>query len=1147
MLTLDKFFPIFDESPEEGDEGNRRFIPLVEEIRQYHKSLFENMGKAYEIARKARQKGLDPSLDVEIPVARNMAERVERLLHIDGIAEKIIELEEKGVNREKICFIVAEELVKGKFGKFNVLEAIDKAVRSAVAILTEGVVAAPIEGIAKVKIDRNSDGSEFLKIYYSGPIRSAGGTAQVISVLVGDYVRRALGLNRYIPTEQEILRYIEEIPLYKKVANLQHLPSDEEIRLIVSNCPVCIDGEPTEDAEVSGYRNLPRVETNRVRGGMALVIAEGIALKAPKLKKIVDELGLDGWEWLEKLVGKKGGEEDSDVKPKEKYLADIIAGRPVFSYPSRKGGFRLRYGRARNSGLATVGINPATMIISDGFIAVGTQLKIERPGKAGSVVPVTSIEGPTVRLKNGDVLKVNTVQEAIAVKDEVDSILDVGEILINFGDFLENNHPLLPSPFVYEWWLQEVSDKIPKGDYKRISEDTALNLCDEYRIPLHPDYTYLWHDISVDDVLYLRDWISKGKVEGKYGKSALVVEMDARGKEILEKILLEHKVRNNRVVIEKWRVFVRCLGLNSELKKYTDATAADALELVRKLSGLDIRARAPSRIGARMGRPEKAKERLMSPPPHVLFPIGLAGGKTRDIKSAINYTSSYNAVRGVVSVEAAMRRCRQCGKETILSRCECGGLTEQYYYCPKCKIKTRKEVCPKCGEETTGYSRKNVNVRELYERALQNLGERDTFPVLKGVIGMTSRNKIPERLEKGILRAKHRLSVFKDGTIRYDMTDIPITHFRPREIGVGIEKLKELGYSVDWKGNELKSEEQIVELKPQDIILAKRAADYLVRVANFIDDLLVKFYGLESFYNVKSAEDLIGHLVIGLAPHTSAGVLGRIIGFADVLAGYAHPYFHAAKRRNCDGDEDCVMLLLDGLLNFSRSYLPDKRGGRMDAPLVLTVIIDPKEVDSEVHNMDIVEEYPLSFYYATLKCANPKDLVGIERVEDRLESELKNCGLSFTHDTADIAAGVKESSYKALKSMHDKVKAQMRLAEKIMAVDEHDVAERVITCHFLPDIIGNLRAFSRQEFRCVNCNEKYRRVPLQGKCVKCGGKLTLSVHSGSIKKYLEISKYLSESYKVSNYTRQRLMLIDLEIRSLFESDARKQVKIVDFF
>ena len=43
----------------------------------------------------------------------------------------------------------------------------------------------------------------------------------------------------------------------------------------------------------------------------------------------------------------------------------------------------------------------------------------------------------------------------------------------------------------------------------------------------------------------------------------------------------------------------------------------------------------------------------------------------------------------------------------------------------------------------------------------------------------------------------------------------------------------------------------------------------------------------------------------------------------------------------CDGDEDCIMLLLDGLINFSRSFLPETRGGTMDAPLVLTSRIDP--------------------------------------------------------------------------------------------------------------------------------------------------------------------------------------------------------------
>ena len=40
------------------------------------------------------------------------------------------------------------------------------------------------------------------------------------------------------------------------------------------------------------------------------------------------------------------------------------------------------------------------------------------------------------------------------------------------------------------------------------------------------------------------------------------------------------------------------------------------------------------------------------------------------------------------------------------------------------------------------------------------------------------------------------------------------------------------------------------------------------------------------------------------------------------------------------------MLLTEALLNFSRQYLPDRRGGRsMDAPLVLTTNLSTEEVD----------------------------------------------------------------------------------------------------------------------------------------------------------------------------------------------------------
>ena len=87
-----------------------------------------------------------------------------------------------------------------------------------------------------------------------------------------------------------------------------------------------------------------------------------------------------------------------------------------------------------------------------------------------------------------------------------------------------------------------------------------------------------------------------------------------------------------------------------------------------------------------------------------------------------------------------------------------------------------------------------------------------------------------------MLRAKHRLSVFKDGTIRYDMTDLPLTHFIPREIGTDLDVLRGLGYTHDMHGESLESEEQVVELKVQDLIVSHSCGDYMLKVAQFVDD-----------------------------------------------------------------------------------------------------------------------------------------------------------------------------------------------------------------------------------------------------------------------------------------------------------------------
>ena len=519
-------------------------LKLSPEMEKYGNTLMDGLSRAIARPQEARSRGLDPATDVEIPIASDLADRVEVLVGIKGVAARIRELEAQ-MSREEAALRIGDDFVAKMFGEKNSDEILDHAIRTAMALLTEGVVSAPTEGIAKVGTGKNDDGSLYLKIYYAGPIRSAGGTAQALSVLVGDYVRARLGIGRYRPRQDEVERYIEEIRQYNSIMNLQYLPSEAEIRLIVENCPVCIDGEATEKEEVSGHRNLERVETNAVRGGMALVLAEGIAGKARKLKSKVEKMNMNDWDWLDKLIAgaaKPGAEEDAPgIKPLDKYLRDLIGGRPVFSYPMRKGGFRLRYGRSRNTGFATAGFNPATLHLLGGFLAVGTQMKLERPGKACGVVSVDSIEGPTVRLIGGEVIRVDDEKTALALTKKVERILDVGEILIAYGDFLENNHPLVPAGYCEEWWLldQAPGTKPPQDE----TEALALAGPGGY---LYPAYTWYWDDISNDQIRHLADTVSgTGKIEA----DALVIPLDPNIKESLETLLLPHEVSGGTIRI----------------------------------------------------------------------------------------------------------------------------------------------------------------------------------------------------------------------------------------------------------------------------------------------------------------------------------------------------------------------------------------------------------------------------------------------------------------------------------------------------------------------------------------------------------------------------------------------------------------------
>jgi hypothetical protein len=1317
----------------EYDEGR-----MSAERASYQSWLDRRADEVFLIADAAKAKGLDFSDEVEIPRTTDLASRTEKLLeeYLDGMS---IEDDLRNLllttDRETAAIEIALDVARRMYARNNdIAEAIDSGLRVGLGVLTEAILVAPLDGIGRVRIMNNADGSEFLSIDFAGPIRAAGGTGQALSVLIGDMIRRELGIGRYIPTTPEVERVKEEFGLYR--VGLQYKPPPEEIEVIVRACPVMINGEETEKQECAGYKEVRNIVNpnnsprTRIRGGVLLVIGEGLCLKAPKIQKHTERLKIPGWGFISEFTtkGKQESGEGEDgsqyfhrreIPKNGKYMQDVIAGRPVFGEPGEPGSFRLRYGRSRATGLAAAGINPVSMQAHGGFLSVGTQMKTERPGKACAVTPCVDIDGPTVLLRDGSFRRISTVEEWESCSAEVITIWDSGEILSGFGEFRENNMKLVPSGYNRDWWASDLADSLDhpdkvvtfarilgverselpigipfNGAIERSGESSldrswrqrewflylrdldmnwesarAMNM--EYGAAVPPPWNLWWSDMPMsfaptvieallgssikDEELRLHDGVAVWSPDTFIEDIGLptpstgvwpgwtMVHNHGILKSALMTLGIEHQHEGDDIVISSnWEGLVEGLGLEvhngavritvkagphiddrvSRIRKATDImaqedarledlegrraivrmkaetaarqeglgigdtdaagkAAADEIEnlgpvnkdalrkarmlidehevdrslwLVRRLSKLRWEDSVPCRVGSRMGRPEKAGVREMKPMVHALYPIGENGGPQRLLGQA--------AGKGVIRVEMGPRLCDKCGQESPHLRChnrlapgeavECGGRTQE-------SKRRGGQFRRRKGQRTS------VPLGGILEVKRRALGLDRVPKRIKAVKGLVSIDQTPEPIEKGILRAKHEVSVFRDGTSRYDMSDVPITHFKPNEIGTPWNKLHDLGYSHDIFGAPLESNEQMLELLPQDFVPSILAKSHLLNTCHFVDDLLVRFYGMEPFYEVSDESDLVGHLAIGLAPHTSGGVLCRIIGWTGASAGYAHPLFHAAKRRNCDGDEDSLMMLLDGLLNFSRSILPAGRGGRMDAPLVLSTRINPSEIDKEALNVDCSWFYNRAFYEATKSQPHPSEIEGIvDLVSNRLGAVGEIRGYGWTHDSGRLDTGPKNSSYKTLKTMEDKMLAQLALGTDLRPVSAQRVASQVIESHFLPDLRGNLMAFTRQKVRCVKCAYSYRRMPLAGKCIQtvsmggglvgsrdgdstlCGGNVVLTVSEGAVRKYIEITRNVIERYGVDDYTKQRVAWMTDSVDSLFNDDTVTVMTLNDF-
>ena len=171
-------------------------------------------------------------------------------------------------------------------------------------------------------------------------------------------------------------------------------------------------------------------------------------------------------------------------------------------------------------------------------------------GKAAAVTPCDSLEPPLVLLKSGDLVPVSDVDTAKRIRDDMQSIVDLGEILIPFGEFLENNHVLMPGAFSLEWYgalLQARLGSLPPG-WREPTVAQALEWSRTLQVPLHPRFNLFYHDFLPEELARLRERIA---AQGRMAEGRLALPDSPEFRESLVRLGAPYRIEGGHLTLER--------------------------------------------------------------------------------------------------------------------------------------------------------------------------------------------------------------------------------------------------------------------------------------------------------------------------------------------------------------------------------------------------------------------------------------------------------------------------------------------------------------------------------------------------------------------------------------------------------------------
>jgi len=1071
--------------------------------------LDDTVSKCIIVANKARSKGLDPKKEIETKLVNNSRDLLEELFNIGDTKKIANEIQETGTFS---AFVITRNFIKGKYGLYvQSEETINNILKLALTVLTNGCDV-KITNLLSIAIKEDDKKGKYFDVIINESYKLISAYKIFIALLLTEEIRQAYNYERR--PDQKATEIIDALEKNKHLSNRSsnYVKNTELIINIIEKLSfnilfrsnrLDVNTESTySDYYLSNLvKFINKVFVNRIKENI----------------NIIDKLKLNSWVWIKDLLNYHDNPHNSRY--------NILVCNPS------KGGFELRIGEAPNTFRNFVGVHPTVFEIFSDFMYEGCDAIItigNRQLGICKLVSVSSLTPPLVKLTSGNTKKLNSVLLTRQVKQNIQKILSLGEILIPASIVPMYIMKNLTESYNDQLWLIKVLQEIHLNQtsenkklislpVKLIGKDLlfgfdikdVVNISEQLRIPLHNSMNLDWSTISPNELNTLYE-----QVMSPLFKNEHIIPSDFWT--ILDKLGVEYDFTNKGVAISEKQAYL----LSKILKKRPEMNENKSIyTLLSESSGIEI---AP-KIYVGLSIPLSLKNKKAENEYHGILPAIQTdvSGKNYDILSLCKFNRKINS---------SIYFCEACSKFVPYRVCPlCNNEAVQVFYCEQCRKVNKYERCSTCDSVTKDIGLVDYDWGELLLQATSNTHTQPYAPLI-GLSSETTFTSV-ERLEKAILRQKHNIKVSIDGVTKFYISNLPLKFFRPNQISVDKDVLLGLGYQQDIFGNVLTSNEQILSLKQQDVIISYKLADRLRRVADFIDDMLTSLYHQEPFFQIKTIEDLVGHLIVGIPKDNECGIIGRIVGFTHADTCFSNIGWHTSSRGINRKNEYAIMLLLDVLINFSKQFINGKTPYMNPLFLQLRTNLDLTKENNSLSN--------LSF----------KDIIEVvnnsTKIEKSIDSEL-NILCSETYGITNLWQETPDN-IQTLRSKNEKnlinlAQTQLLLINKSINLAQNTIIH-TIENYLLPLLKKQIREFGTT-YRCQYCNKKYRRPPIKGSCILCNKQVNSFISLETVESTYNFIIDLIESAGIDYKLDDELTVIRENISVL--KYGRKQTTLLDY-